>query len=700
MTLLAPMTVTADFEAAEASQPWHITTLDGAYERERQRSVQVARNGVLAVGSKRGQSSHQHNPFLLLSKGPPQETEGECFAFNLVYSGSFLSEVEMTETGRLRVSMGIHPDTFRWYLEPGQSFETPEVVMVWSDKGCGEVSRELHRAYHKRLYRGLHANRPRPILVNTWEATYFNIEHKNIVNMARRADLLGIDLVVLDDGWFGERNNDTSSLGDWDIVNMPKLPYGLDGLALAVRAQGVLFGLWIEPESISENSHLYREHPDWCIHTENRPRTRGRNQLLLDFGRPEVRQHIIDVLSQILSMQCRDTEEALISYVKWDMNRCITEAGSPSLPPERQGEVMHRHILGLYEVLQTITRRFPGVLFEGCAQGGGRLDPGILCYMPQIWCSDNTDFADRLRIQFGTSLAYPLSTTTAHVSAVPNHQTGRYAGLRGRALLAMAGGIGWELDLRMLAEGERRAAIAYNKYYRLIANLVLYGDLYRLWDPFADETRQAAWMMVNERRTEAVAFAFIAWRRPYQFHPMLRMQGLQEDAMYIVETLQPEEAMCSKEEYKMYQLKSMIMSPTPQVVKLVVEVLKKLGPGGILRMNAAVETLKKGDFKPLENILRNPAEYGVQVAYDALCEVEQNPEMFGLSMNLGAMRSLNGKEMKGSTLMNLGIPIQFESDMDGVVIRLRKAGSTTPPVAEWQPNIGMGTGPKDWLVPR
>ena len=702
-TLHSIMSCTVDFEAAGYDSRWHVTTLDGAYERERQKTVRLVEDGAMSIGSRRGQSSHQHNPFIMVSKGQPLENAGDCYAFNLVYSGNFLGEVEMIETGRMRLSMGINPETFRWHLAPGEKFETPEVVMMYSSKGCGEISRELHRLYHQHLYRGLHRNRPRPILVNTWEATYFAIEHKAVVNMAKQADKLGIDLVVLDDGWFGRRNDDTSALGDWNIVNEVKLPYGLDGLANQVRAQGVLFGIWMEPESISEDSDLYRANPDWCIHTEGRPRTRGRNQLLLDFGRAEVRQHILKVLTEILSLQCAETGEPLISYVKWDMNRCITEAGSPVLPPERQGEVTHRHILGLYEVLHTITNRFPEVLFEGCAQGGGRLDPGILCFMPQVWCSDNTDFADRLRIQFGSSLCYPVSATTAHVSDVPNHQTGRYSTLRGRALLAMGGGIGWELDVRNIQQAERRAAVAYNSYYRLVAKVVLYGDLYRLWDPFADESRQSAWMFVNETKSEAVAFAFIAWRKPYKFQPMLQMQGLDETATYVMETVQPEEAMCSKEEYKMYQLKNMIMNPTPEVMRLVLEVIKNLGPGGVLRMNAAVDALKQGDFKPLETILSDPAEYGLQVAYDALCEVEQNPENFGIApINHGAMRSLNGKEMKGSTLMRMGIPVQFESDMDGVVIRMRKVGSAVPPVQEWAPRMTAQDGKtgRDWLIPR
>ena len=355
------------------------------------------------------------------------------------------------------------------------------------------------------------------------------------------------------------------------------------------------------------------------------------------------------------------------------------------------------------------TSAAPKILFA-CSHdgggGGGRQYPKALHTEPllipmQVWCSDNTDFADRLRIQFGTSLAYPLSATTAHVSDVPNHQTGRYSSIRGRALLAMAGGIGWELDVRGLDDGTKRAAVAYNTYYRLISNLVLYGDLYRLWDPFADESRQSAWMMVNDTKSEAVAFAFIAWRKPYLFYPMLKMKGLNPDATYIVETVQPEEAMCSPEEYKMFQLKSMIMNPTPQVGKLVMEVMKGMGPGGILRMGKAVDAVKQGDFEPLEKILLNPTDYGASVAYDALMEVEQNPELYGLNItNHGAMRSLSGMEMKGATLMNIGIPIQFEGDMDGLVIRMRMKGARLKEVGEWSPADEDEDGKLNWLIPR
>ena len=379
------------------------------------------------------------------------EAHGEAYGFSLVYSGNFLAEAEVEPYGTARVRLGIEPSTFGWRLEPGGSFTVPEAIVAFSERGLGGVSDALHDAVPRSARPRPLARPARPVLINNWEATYFGFDADRLVEIATTARDLGVELFVLDDGWYGARDDDTTSLGDW-FVDRRKLPDGLDGVARRITELGIGFGLWIEPEMVSERSRLFEAHPDWAIGIPGRPRTESRQQLVLDMARPEVVDHLTTVLSEVLG-------SAPIAYVKWDMNRNITEPFSPSLPPDRQGEFFHRYILGTYELYRRLTERFPEILFESCAGGGGRFDPGLLAFAPQAWTSDDTDAIERLPIQWGTSLAYPLSSMAAHVAAVPNHQVGRITPLSTRAAVAFFGVFGYELDPTALDDEERTAIV-------------------------------------------------------------------------------------------------------------------------------------------------------------------------------------------------------------------------------------------------
>ncbi|WP_330588056.1 alpha-galactosidase [Anaerocolumna sedimenticola] len=420
--------------------------------------------------------------------------------------------------------MGINPFDFNWLLDQGGEFQTPEVVMVYSGNGLGEMSRTYHKLYRNRLARGKHRNAIRPIVINNWEATYFDFNEEKLKALAKDASQLGIELLVLDDGWFGKRNSDNSSLGDW-FVNKEKLPGGLKSLADAVNEYGMGFGLWFEPEMISPDSDLYRTHPDWCIHVPDRQRSLGRNQLILDLTRSDVQDAVIKMISDVLS-------SANITYVKWDMNRNMSEIGSDLLPPERQMETAHRYILGLYRILESITERFPEILFESCSGGGGRFDPGILYYMPQNWTSDDTDGVERLKIQFGTSIIYPCSVMTAHVSAAPNHQTGRSTSMEFRGDVAMAGNFGYELDVTKMTEEEKEVIKEQVKTYKEIRQLVQYGDFYRLLSPF--DGNVTAWMYVSEDKKDAVVFFYKILTTPNDALYHFQLTGLKEDVDYTV----------------------------------------------------------------------------------------------------------------------------------------------------------------------
>ncbi|MCI8743071.1 MAG: alpha-galactosidase [Lachnospiraceae bacterium] len=494
----------------------------GAWARERHLKVRRLEQGIQAVESLRGNSSHQHNPFIVLKRPCADEFQGEVMGFSLVYSGNFLAQAEVDTHDTTRVLLGISPMGFDWKLEPGESFQTPEAVTVYSDKGLNGMSQTFHRLYRKRLARGCWRDRPRPILINNWEATYFDFTEDRLVEIAAKAKESGVELFVLDDGWFGKRSSDHAGLGDW-VANPRRLAGGITGLARRIEDMGMKFGLWFEPEMINKDSDLYRAHPDWILETPGRSASHGRNQYVLDFSRKEVVDCIYGMMAKIL-------EEAKVSYIKWDMNRSITECYSRALPADRQGEVFHRYILGVYDLYERLTSRFPQVLFESCASGGGRFDPGILYYAPQGWASDDSDAVERLKIQYGTSYCYPLSSIGSHVSVAPNHQVFRSTPLKTRANVACFGTFGYELDLNRLSPKEQdmvREQIAFMKEYR---ELLQFGTFYRLVSPF--EGNITCWMVVSEDQTQAI----VGWYRvlsgvnmPYT---RVRLQGLNPDFCY------------------------------------------------------------------------------------------------------------------------------------------------------------------------
>lgn len=521
LKLLRALSMSVDFTRDD----FHIMHLFGAWARERHIVREPLSPGVKLIDSRRGASSHQHNPFIALISPDCTEEQGEAYGINLVYSGNFLAQAEVNMYKTTRVSIGINPFDFSWLLEPGESFQTPEAVMVYSAEGLGGMSRTFHKLYRTRLCRGEFRDKNRPVLVNNWEATYFDFNAEKIENIAKTAKELDIELFVLDDGWFGHRNDDKTSLGDW-IVDRTKLPNGLEDLAKRINNLDMQFGLWFEPEMVSPDSDLYREHPDWCLHAPNRSRSTARTQLILDLSREDVCEYIIKSVSEILNT-------VPISYVKWDMNRNMTEIGSVLLPPERQRETAHRYMLGLYKVMDTIISAFPEVLFEGCSGGGGRFDAGMLYYMPQIWTSDDTDAVERLKIQYGTSIVYPASTMGAHVSAVPNHQVQRNTSLKMRGDVAMSGNFGYELDLTKFTQQEKEEVKAQIAQYKELRELIQFGDMYRLLSPF--EGNETAWMYVSENKREAFAAYFRVQAIPNAPLKRLFLRGLDPNKDYLIE---------------------------------------------------------------------------------------------------------------------------------------------------------------------
>ncbi len=456
-----------------------LITLDGTWARERFINRRGIVHGNQNVESRVGVSSARHNPFIAICNKNTTENYGDAYGMNLVYSGNFTAGAEMNAFNCTRAYIGINPFGFEYILESGESFQTPETVLVYSPEGLGGMSRIYHRLYRSRLCRGKYRDTDRFVLINNWEATYFDFSVEKIVNIAKKASEIGIDTMVLDDGWFGKRTNDTAGLGDW-VENPDRLPEGINGLADKVNSLGMRFGLWFEPEMVNPDSDLFRAHPDWIIHTKGREGSQTRNQYTLDLSRKDVCDYIINAVSSIL-------KKANIEYVKWDMNRYMTEVGSALLPAEKQGEVMHRYMLGLYYVLESITQSFPNVLFEGCASGGGRFDPGILYYMPQTWTSDNSDAIDRLKIQYGTSIVYPYSSMGAHVSACPNHQVARTTPFSMRCNVAMPGQFGFELDLNTCTDAELNIAKEAVVKYRELQSVFHFGDCYRLRSPFESD---------------------------------------------------------------------------------------------------------------------------------------------------------------------------------------------------------------------
>lgn len=501
---------------------YEMVELTGAWARERYVKTAPLHEGIQAIYSMRGHSSHQFNPFFALKRPETTEDAGEAIGISLVYSGNFLGQTAVDTFGVARAMIGIHPEGFSWTLKKGETFQTPEAVLVYSGEGLGKMSRTFHRLYRKRLARGYWRDRVRPVVINNWEATFMNFTEEKILKFAETARQLGVEMMVLDDGWFGHRDDDTSSLGDW-YPDLKKLPQGIRGLAEKIENMGMKFGLWIEPEMVNKDSRLYEEHPDWVIRVPYREACHGRNQFVLDFSKEEVVDYIGDQISGIL-------RNAPVSYIKWDMNRSISEAFSQGRKAEEQGKLFHRHILGVYRLYERLTSEFPEVLFESCASGGARFDPGMLYYAPQCWTSDNTDAVERLRIQYGTSFVYPLSSMGCHVSEAPNQQTFRNTPLSTRAETAYFGCFGYEMDLDTLTEEEKEEVKEQIQYYKRIRKLVMDGTFYRLISPF--EGDEAAWMVVSEDKRHALA-GYYRMRQPANA-PLKRLtlKGLDPDVRY------------------------------------------------------------------------------------------------------------------------------------------------------------------------
>lgn len=505
----------ADYEMVE---------LTGAWARERHIVRRPLAAGLQGVYSLRGCSSHHFNPFLALARPGCEETAGEVLGFSLVYSGNFAARADVDPYHVTRVTMGIHPQNFCWPLTAGRTFTTPEAVLVYSDAGFNGMSQTFHGLYRTRLARGQWRDRVRPILINNWEATYFDFNQEKLLPLAKKAKELGIELFVLDDGWFDHRDSDRGGLGDWEI-NYRKLPGGVKGFGEALEKLGIAFGLWIEPEMVSDDSRLWAEHPDWVLGLPDTCPHPGRHQYLLDMGNPAVVDYLFNRMESLLA-------DAPVSYIKWDMNRSISDAYSRTRPAAEQGTVMHRYILGVYDLYERLTTRFPGILFESCASGGARFDPGMLYYAPQCWTSDDTDAVERMKIQYGTSMVYPICSMAAHVSAVPNHQMGRVTPMSTRSAVALFGTLGYELDLNRLSEEELAdiaEQVAFAKQWRQV---VQYGTFWRLKSPF--QGNEMAWMTVSQDKNTALVGVYRVLQEPNAGFRRVRLAGLDPDRLYRV----------------------------------------------------------------------------------------------------------------------------------------------------------------------
>lgn len=501
---------------------YKLTSFTGSWAAERTKTARTLCPGVFANDSKQGASSAKANPFVMLSEPSATEESGAVFGFNLVYSGNHAEIFEETFFGRTRCLIGINPSGFSWTLGPNEAFESPEALLSFSGEGFGALSRNLHRFIRLFIVRGAWRDRERPVLVNNWEGTTFDFDEKKLLAIAKEGADAGAELFVMDDGWFGARDDDHRALGDW-FVNTKKLPHGLDGLQKKLAAMGLLFGVWVEPEMVSEDSELYRMHPDWAVRAPGREPALGRNQLLLDLTRAEVRNYLINSMTRIFS-------SADIAYVKWDYNRNFSDAYTPSLPPERQGEYAHRYMLGLYQILETLVARFPQILFESCASGGNRFDLGMLCYMPQVWTSDNTDAFCRLDIQEGTSYGYPLSTIGAHVASSPSQATLRRTQIETRFNVAAFGLLGYEMDLTEMTSFERKCMKAQIAWYKAHRKTLQFGDFYRLHMPGPGGRR--TWLCVSPDRREAVAMFFQQTAMPGHTRDILPLRGLDDALEY------------------------------------------------------------------------------------------------------------------------------------------------------------------------
>ena len=496
-----------------------VTSFHGAWGREMNRHTAALPVGKLVLESRTGCSSNRVNPFFMVHSPDANEASGSVYGFNLIYSGNHYAAAEVNAYGKTRIVSGIQPEGFRWLLEKDGRFETPEAVMTYSENGFTGQSQNMHRFVRDHIVRGVWRDRPRPVLLNSWEACYFNISEKSLVSMARSAKDLGVELLVMDDGWFGERDNDRCSLGDW-TPSVKKLPGGLRSLAEKVIAEGLQFGIWVEPEMVNTDSRLYRKHPDWAMAIPGKRHSEGRTQRVLDLANPEVQDFLIQKMSEVFS-------SAPVSYVKWDMNRIFSDVYSPYLPAERQGETAHRYIMGLHRVADTLAKSFPDILFEGCASGGNRFDLGMLCWFPQIWGSDNTDAICRAHIQEGYSYGYPQSCVGAHVSASPNHQTLRRTPLATRFAVAAFGALGYECDVRDLPSPEKQAIREQIALYKKWREVLQFGDFYRI-----TEGNLHRWTCVSPDKSRAVVLLLQELTEANVQAHRLQLRGLDPDKTY------------------------------------------------------------------------------------------------------------------------------------------------------------------------
>lgn len=518
------------FHVELANGEYQLLRLAGRWGQERIPEIAPVAHGLTRIHSLRGSSSHQTNPFMGILRKDCGEESGECYGVQLVYSGSFALTAEWSKYGALTLQGGINETGFCWELRGGESFVTPQVLLTYSNAGMGGMSREIHDFLRERIINPAYAFKRRPVVINNWEATYFDFDNEKLCAIITEAAKLGIDTFVLDDGWFGKRTNDFAGLGDW-FVNEEKLKGGLKKVSACCKEHGMKFGLWFEPEMVNEDSELFRAHPDWALCKEGVEPMRSRQQLVLDFTRKEVVDYIFGAVSKII-------KENDISYIKWDMNRYVSECYSASLPYHRQGEVMHRYILGVYDLAQRLLDEFPDLFIEGCAGGGGRFDAGMLYYFPQIWTSDDSDAHERTKIQWGTSLCYPLSSMSCHVSVCPNHQTGRTVPFDTRGNIASLGAFGYELDVTKMTDEDNEGVKAQIEACKRTDRLILSGELYRLSNPL--ESNYFCMLVVSKDKSEAYVVGERGLCIPFwsdKFYPRIRLRGLDNNAFYEIEEL-------------------------------------------------------------------------------------------------------------------------------------------------------------------
>ena len=508
------------------NRDFEMVSLAGSWGRERRIQRSALSYGRKNMSSVRGESSHQEHPFMALVTPETTQDQGEAYGMHFVYSGNFMAQAELGQYDQVRAVMGINAWQFSWQLLPSESFQAPEVVLVYSDEGLGKMSRSLHDFYRNHMIRSPYVFKKRPILINNWEATYFNFNTEKLLDIAREAKKAGIEMLVMDDGWFGKRNNDNCSLGDW-VVNEEKITTGLKDLVDKVNEIGLEFGIWFEPEMVSPDSDLFREHPDWAIGIVGRERTQSREQYVLDLSRQEVVDHVYECVAKIL-------RSANIAYVKWDMNRQLCDVGSAVLPQNQQGELFHRYVLGVYQLQERLITEFPDLLLENCSGGGARFDPGMIYYSPQIWCSDDTDAMERLRIQEGTALIYPLSCMGAHVSDCPNHILNRVTPFSTRGNVALAGTFGYELDITKIAEEDREQIPGQVEQYHKYNHLVQSGDYYRIAS-WSSEKPYDCWAVVSKDREEVLVTCVQVLASPNRNSYCMRLKGLDSEKLYCLE---------------------------------------------------------------------------------------------------------------------------------------------------------------------